>query len=245
VLKGAPKPALLKGRVNYQVMGANVWKHAPSLAAMAERRSRFHLTTERTGDAYLMTEKALTDTASRTLTVDLAHRGDIDRRPVGGGIVDTGIDTVDAIKFVSEPLRERMELSGLFSGQLDFITNKRDFDLYVSLSELTPNGQYVLLSTLNIRASHAHSLEDRRLLTPGRRERIPLNSIRLASRQLEAGSRLVVVLGPIKAPVLQINYGTGKDVSDETIADAKEPVRIQWFGSSFIDVPLSVTRSRP
>jgi uncharacterized protein len=39
-----------------------------------------------------------------------------------------------------------------------------------------------------------------------------------------------------------VNYGTGKDVSDETIADAREPIRIQWFGESFIDVP--VFRSR-
>lgn len=41
VLKGGPKPALLKDRVNYEVMGANVWRHAPSLAAMADRRLKF------------------------------------------------------------------------------------------------------------------------------------------------------------------------------------------------------------
>jgi predicted acyl esterase len=189
-----------------------------------------------------MTESVPQDTGSSTLAVDFANRTDIDRVVLGGGIVDSAIDTVDAIKFVSEPLRERVELSGLFSGQLDIISNKQDFDLFVSLSELTATGQYVLLSTLNIRASHAASLEERRLLTPGKRERLPFASIRLASRQLQTGSRLVVVLGPIKAPGLQINYGTGKDVSDETIADANEPLRIQWFGDSYIEVPL--TRSR-
>ncbi len=35
----------------------------------------------------------------------------------------------------------------------------------------------------------------------------------------------------------QINYGTGKDVSDETIADAK-PLHVEWHNSSFIDIPL-------
>jgi uncharacterized protein len=39
-------------------------------------------------------------------------------------------------------------------------------------------------------------------------------------------------------PNTQINYGTGKDVSDETIADAKEPLQLKWFGDSFIDVPI-------
>jgi uncharacterized protein len=42
--------------------------------------------------------------------------------------------------------------------------------------------------------------------------------------------------------VLQINYGTGKDVSDETISDAGEPLRIQWFGGSFIEIPISRSR---
>ena len=34
VLKGAQTPALLKDRVNFEVMGANEWRHAPSLEAM-------------------------------------------------------------------------------------------------------------------------------------------------------------------------------------------------------------------
>ena len=47
LFKGAPKPALLKDKVNYEVMGANVWKHAPSLAAMGDRRLTLHLSAER------------------------------------------------------------------------------------------------------------------------------------------------------------------------------------------------------
>jgi hypothetical protein len=48
----------------------------------------------------------------------------------------------------------------------------------------------------------------------------------------------VVLLNIIKQPDFQINYGTGKDVSDETIADAGEPLEIRWFGDSFIDLPV-------
>lgn len=47
-----------------------------------------------------------------------------------------------------------------------------------------------------------------------------------------------MVLSVIKQPGMQLNYGTGRDVSDETIADAKEPLRIRWFGDSFIEVPV-------
>ena len=62
----------------------------------------------------------------------------------------------------------------------------------------------------------------------------------MTSRQLKPDSRIVVLLNIIKQPDLQINYGTGKDVSDETIADAGEPLHINWFGDSFIDLPVRI-----
>ena len=53
IFKRAPKPAILKDRVNYEVMGANEWRHAPSLAAMGPPQTlRFHLSAARTGDTY-------------------------------------------------------------------------------------------------------------------------------------------------------------------------------------------------
>ena len=37
----------------------------------------------------------------------------------------------------------------------------------------------------------------------------------------------------------QINYGTGKDVSDESIADAGDPLIARWYSDSVIHVPVS------
>ncbi|WP_228443207.1 hypothetical protein [Chryseobacterium nematophagum] len=42
----------------------------------------------------------------------------------------------------------------------------------------------------------------------------------------------------MKTPYYQINYGTGKDVSDETILDAKELLEIKFYNDSYIDVPV-------
>jgi hypothetical protein len=42
---------------------------------------------------------------------------------------------------------------------------------------------------------------------------------------------IVAVIGPIKQPGQQINYGTGKDVSDETISAAGE--RIHGAGTRY------------
>jgi uncharacterized protein len=238
IFKGAPKPALLKDKVNYQVMGANVWKHAPSIAAMSNETLRFYMIALRSGDAYRLSERNPATNTTVLQTVDLADRSDVDRRSPGGGVVDTAIDTWNGVAFVSNPLPTPIELSGLFSGRLEFITNKKDFDINISLYELTSNSEYVLLSTYWTRASAIGDLTQRRLLTPGKRERLDFRSVRLMSRKFEPGSRLVVLINIIKQPDMQINYGTGKDVSDETIADAGEPLKIQWFGDSFIDIPV-------
>ena len=233
VLKGGPKPALLADRMNYQVMGANVWKHAPSIAAMSNAKLRLYLNPSRR----LARTPALTDSAN-TLRVDLAYRGDIDSIFPGGGVRDTALNTYLALEYVSEPLVEPLEVSGLYSGHLEFATNKRDFDLSAQLFELTPDGHYMQLPPFQVRASYNADPRSRRLLTPGARERLDFTAQRLISRKMERGSRIVLVIGPIKWPGQQINYGSGKDVNEETVQDAGAPLEIRWFGASYVELPV-------
>jgi len=238
IFKGAPRPALLKDKINYEVMGANEWKHAPSIAAMSNQALRYYLIALRVGENYRLTERNPETTTTVVQNIDLGDRTDADRRSPGGGIVDSAIDTWNGIAFVSNPLMSPIETSGLFSGRLEFITNKKDFDINISLYELTSKNEYVLLSTYWTRASAMGDLVNRRLLTPGVREHLDFKSVRLTSRRMQPGSRIVVLINVIKQPGMQINYGTGKDVSDETIADAKEPLWIRWFGDTFVEVPI-------
>jgi putative CocE/NonD family hydrolase len=240
VLRGGRKPALLADRINYEVMGANVWKHAASIEAMHDATLRL----------YLRADGTLSRKMARGFTshvVDLADRSDADLL-FRGAIIDEALDDwnivdsapkiANAVQFLSEPLAEPIEISGLFSGVLDVVANKKDFDFSVSLLEVTPGGDYVRLSYAWSRASYARNREQRSLLQRGRRTRLPLQSRRLTSRRVGAGSRLLVVIGVIKQPSEQINYGTGKDVSDESIADAREPLRLRWLADSYIDVPV-------
>jgi hypothetical protein len=37
----------------------------------------------------------------------------------------------------------------------------------------------------------------------------------------------------------QINYGAGRYVSDESIADAEVPLSLELLDSSYVDIPLS------
>lgn len=97
----------------------------------------------------------------------------------------------------------------------------------------------VLVSTPNrARASYVGDRSRRRLLVPGRRQSLDFESGFLTSRQFRTGSRLVITLGIVKRADMQINYGTGRDVSDETIADAKRSLNIKRLSSSFIEIPV-------
>ncbi len=234
--KGAPLPALLKDRVNYEVTGANVWKHAPSLEAMANGKMRLHLTPARSGSNYSLSGEE--SDSSVTLTVNMADRSDADRQAPGGGVVSKEIDTWNGLEFVSDSLPAGTEVSGLFSGRLDFVANKKDFDFEIDLYELTPKGEYVLLAPYWSRTSYAGHPGRRDLLTPGKRHRLDFRSIRLMSRALQPGSRVVLVLTVIKGNDRQINYGSGKDVSAETVKDAGAPLVIRWYGDSYVDLPV-------
>ena len=48
----------------------------------------------------------------------------------------------------------------------------------------------------------------------------------------------MVTLGVIKQPDRQLNLGSGKDPSDETLVDAATPLEVRWYGSSHIDLPI-------
>lgn len=118
------------------------------------------------------------------------------------------------------------------------MTNKRDFDFTVQPYALSPQGKYTALPPYWSRASYVNDATSRHLLTAGKPQTLSFTSRRLMSHRAAPGSRLVVVLSVIKEPGRQINYGTGKDVSDETSADAREPLTIEWLGGSFIDMPV-------
>ena len=55
----------------------------------------------------------------------------------------------------------------------------------------------------------------------------------------EKGSRLVIVVNVNKNSTAQVNMGTGKDVSNETIKDAGVPLEIKWYSDSEINIPLT------
>ena len=101
-----------------------------------------------------------------------------------------------------------------------------------------PDGKLFYLTYFMGRASFAKNILKRQLLTPGKIESIPFSNTYFTVKKINKGSRIFAIVNVNKSPFEQINYGTGKDVNDETIKDAKEPLKVKWFNDSFISIPV-------
>lgn len=257
IFKDAPKPVLLKDRINFQVMGANQWKHVSRLENMSNDTLKFYLNnqlsnvgfTSKYGSGnhenklhYSLTENEPTRIGFLNQTVDFT-----DRTMAGENnyyipfIVNDSLPLSNGFSFITEPFEEDIEFNGSYFGELKMMINKKDMDYSIVVYEQTPEGKYFKLTQHHIgRASLSKNREKRQLLTPNHIELVPFTNVRMTSKKLRKGSRLILVLNVNKHPHEQINYGTGKDVSTETIKDAKEPLEVKWFNDSYIKIPIFI-----
>jgi hypothetical protein len=237
-LDGAERPELLSATVNYELAGADEWRHEPSLEALASKALRFYLAGTQGRSPYALAAEKPSAAMALTETLDLRDRTDVGWRPARE-LISRELQPREGAVFVTEPFDEGVDVAGQLRGVLDFTINKYDVDLVVMLYELRSNGEYVKLfdPAYAFRASYARDRVRRRLLLAGVRQQLPFQSERMVGRRLEAGSRLVLTLGINKRADQQINYGTEYDVSEQSIEDAGAPIRIRWHDGSYIEVP--------
>lgn len=234
ILKQKGKPTFLKDKINYQVMGANAWESAANINDFDKNKLKF----------YLREDKALSPNKTKInysyLKVDLNDRTDAaELIKQKDNIIDSSIYTINNLVFTTNSFEESFMFTGNFLGQLNLSINKKDVDLYMKLYEQNKDGKYFLLSTYYGRVSYAENPEKRKLLKIGKKTEIKVLNNEFVSKKIDKGSKLVLILGVVKSPYMQINYGTGKDVSEETIKDAKNPLEIKFYNNSFIEIPFS------
>lgn len=145
----------------------------------------------------------------------------------------------NGIAYESEPFDEPLELAGRITGTLNAIINKRDLDMTLAFYEVLPEGGYFNLGYYLGRASYAADSGKRQLLEPGRVETIPFTQTPFMVRQMQKGSRLLVLLNVNKNTYAQVNHGTGADVSDESLQKDTPALRVEWQDDSFIEVPIA------
>jgi len=235
-----PKPALLADRVNFEVMGANAWQHAGTLDDLAKDRVRLYLAAEPNAGSGLLTPREPASRAAIHLTINLARRKD-GGEPPPQGLMTASVPVENGFAFVSGPLPGGLQIAGRFSGHLRLQTNKRDLDLTVALYELLPDGSYFHLfaPAEEFRASYLRDPARRRLLAAGTAESLDFTSARITAVRVESGARLVMVLRVSKRPDREINYGSGRAVSGESIAAAHTPVKLSLLRGSYLNLPIT------
>ena len=237
-LKGTALPQQLRGRINYEVMGANEWQQAPSLEALAADSQRYYLDASGSAGTHRLTRRKTAKLAAIVETIRFKDRSDAGWLPPTD-LITRSLVTHNAVLYQSDPLPKVTRVSGLIRGRLDFEVNKMDMDLNIAMYELRSSGEYLRLynPACELRLSYAADRVHRHLLKAGERQAVEFTAERMTSRQLEKGSRLVMVLRVSKRPDREINYGTGGDVSAESIADGRVPLKVRWFNDSYIEVP--------
>ncbi|MDP1844086.1 MAG: CocE/NonD family hydrolase, partial [Sediminibacterium sp.] len=143
-LKDSVMPAMLKDKINYQVMGTNEWKHSPTLKAMNNDTLHFYLDNTIVNNQFKLASNKPTATQFIKQEIDLADRSDSNKvkiTDIGSVVEDSILRGGDELVFVTAPLKESLTINGSFEGNIQAIINKKDMDLLIGLYEQLPNGK--------------------------------------------------------------------------------------------------------
>lgn len=232
ILKQKAKPSILKDKINVQIMGTNQWKHFDSMEKTSSKNLKFYFNTDKASTVFTKPVKS----SFLSQTVDFKIRNEADKYYSSGK--DSIYISSSKLVIESEPLDRDIIIDGSFTGNIKLAINKKDIDLSIDLVQVKPNGSIFSLSDYIGRASYAKDNTKRQLLTPNKVEEIPVKNSIFVGCKIEKGSKLVIIYGATKNNFWQLNYGTGKDVSQESIKDAKEPLEIKWYNDSYIQIPV-------
>jgi predicted acyl esterase len=95
-----------------------------------------------------------------------------------------------------------------------------------------------------IRARYRESLREPKLVTTKAPQRYDFDHFTFVSRQVAAGSRLRLVIAPLNSISTERNYNSGKNVAEETMADAR-PVTVTLVHDKTHPSALYVPMGRP
>jgi hypothetical protein len=229
-MAGGPRPAFLKDRVAYYVIGADVWRYAPTLdAATAEMRPLY---LDSAVNAVSVTQSGILrsggrgqgkpdfyrydprDTSNAALEAESGEFGLTDQRMVLAG---EGRELV----YHTAPFDRDTELAGAFRLTAWIAIDQPDTDFRARVYEIDGAGRSVLLSTDLIRARFRESARAQRLIKTKDPLRYEFDQFTFMARTIPKGSKLRLVIDPINSIYYQKNYNSGKAVGGETMADAR------------------------
>jgi len=230
------KPALLADHFNYFMLGADEWRHAPSLeAASSGRNLDLYLSAPEgtPADAFHSGSLAAQPPATQPPAVVISDPHELPELDLAAYAADEGLASQfrdfqkRALVFHSAPLDAPVEIAGHLQLELQAQADAPDFDLWAQVMMVLPDGSAVRLGEDIRRARFRNSPFRQELLQPGQIVAIPFEFYWTA-RRIPAGARLRLTIAPLNSPNYQKNYNTGGRIGYENIADARV-ARIEIF----------------
>ena len=229
VLGRGPRPAFLRDRVAYFMLGADEWRYAPTLESASSGQVL---------DFYL--------SAPEGTPKDVFHSGSLlskapDKDPPAVVVSDPHelpeLDVAKyakdedllsqfrafqkrAITFHSEPFAHDTEVAGQMRLNLVVQSDAPDFDLWAQVLMILPDGSSVKLGQDIRRARFRNGFFKSELLAPDQVAEIPFEFYWMA-RRIPAGARLRLTIAPLNSPNYQKNYNTGGRIGYERLEDAR------------------------
>lgn len=229
-LKDGIKPEFLKNKVAYYVTGKEQWKYAATLDEIGNKKEKFYLmapegqTQDVLNSGKLQRELPVSENPAEYIYDPLDKTyGMRELTPVENIFTDQSdawYYTDNAVIYHSAPFEKETEVSGFFELKAYIETDVKDVDIEADIYEISPDGNSVLLTGDIIRARYRESLEKEKLLVPGEINLFHFNDFAFASRWVEKGSRLRLIIGSPNSIQYQKNYCSGGVVALETANNA-------------------------
>ncbi len=252
ILGRGPKPALLRDKVNYFMLGADEWRHAASLAAASSGESLgFYLSAPDHAPLNVFHSGSLVGEppAAEPPTVIVSDPRELPELAMLSSLPDEGLTSQfrdfqkRAVVFHSEPLAHDVEVAGHMRLNLRVRADAPDFDLWAQVLMIAPDGSAVRLGEDIRRARFRNGPFQSELLKPGETVDIPFEFYWSAWR-IPAGARLRLTIAPLNSAFFQKNFNTGGRIGYENIADARV-AHIEVLHSSRLSLPLAAPASAP
>lgn len=229
VLGRGSKPALLKDRVAYFMMGADEWRYAHSLEAASSGKDLTLFLSAQQGtpeDVFHSGSLREGPSGSQPPAILVSDPHELPELEVANYAAKEDLTSQfrdfqkRAIVFHSEPFAQDVEAAGWMRLKLAVQADAPDFDLWAQVLMLLPDGSTVRLGEDIRRARFRDGPFKAELLRADQIVDIPFEFYWMA-RRIPAGARLRLTVAPLNSPIYQKNYNTGARIGYEKWEDAR------------------------
>jgi uncharacterized protein len=228
-LDRGPRPAILRDKVAYFMLGAGQWRYANTLDAASSGKELRLFLSDSAGTPRDVFHSGQLEAKARTAEPPALIVSDPHELPELELAKYAAKEDLTsqfrafqkrAVTFHSEPFARDTEVAGQMRLTLVCEADAPDFDLWAQVLMVLPDGSSIRLGEDIRRARYRNGQFQEQLLKPRQIVEIPFEFNWLAQR-IPAGARLRLSIAPLNSPNFQKNFNTGGRIGYEQLGEAR------------------------